>query len=138
MTNYDIQRTLWTDPATNVGMFNSASRCWELSAETSAVVERRIEHYATRIEDVSGKIDETQQLIDQLPIDAPERQALVLLKENLQREKTALLKKKNNLSAADYMWKGWVDKRDVIALLENSVVRTALMYDNPKNIRRDP
>lgn len=32
MADYDIQRTLWTDPATNVGMFNQAARCWELSA----------------------------------------------------------------------------------------------------------
>ncbi len=138
MADYDIQRTLWTDPATNVGMFNSASRCWELSADTSAVVEQRIGRYTSRIEDVSGKIDEVQQRIDQLPIDSPERPALLFLKEQLQRERTALLKKKNNLSAADYMWKGWVDKRDVVALLENSVVRIALMYNNPQNIRRDP
>ena len=36
------------------------------------------------------------------------------------------------------MWKGNVDKRDVLAILENSVVRQMVMHDAPKSIRRDP
>lgn len=36
------------------------------------------------------------------------------------------------------MWKGNVDKRDVLAILESSVVRQMVMHDAPKSIRRDP
>lgn len=36
------------------------------------------------------------------------------------------------------MWKGNVDKRDVLAILENSVVHQMVMHDAPRNIRRDP
>lgn len=36
------------------------------------------------------------------------------------------------------MWKGNVDKRDVLAILENCLVRLTLMHDAPKQIRRDP
>lgn len=44
----------------------------------------------------------------------------------------------SGLSATDFLWKGNADKRDVLAILENSVVRKALMHDDPKEIRRDP
>lgn len=36
------------------------------------------------------------------------------------------------------MWTGNVNKRDVLAILENSVVHEMVMHNAPKSIRRDP
>lgn len=47
-------------------------------------------------------------------------------KAQLLLERDAYVARKDNLtglSAVDMMWKGNVDKRDVLAILENSVVR---------------
>lgn len=82
-----------------------------------------------------------QQQLDELPIDSPERPALEAEKARLQLELASYQDKKDNLSglsAIDMMWKGNVDKRDVLAILENSVVRQMVMHDAPKSIRRDP
>lgn len=141
MADYDVQRTLWTNPAAAEGMWNAAQRCWELSSSTFAVVQERTSAYQRRLEDTAGRIDEVQAQIDQLPIDSPERPALEAEKARLQLELAAYQEKKNNLSGLSgvgLMWKGNVDKRDVLAILENCLVRRTLMHDAPKQIRRDP
>lgn len=49
--------------------------------------------------------------------------------------------KKDNIpedGSENFLWKGHVDKRDVLAILENSVARLMVMRNNPKYIRRDP
>lgn len=140
MADYNVQNTLWTDPATAVGLWTPAKRCWELSAETSALISQRVAAYTHQIEDIAGEIDQVQQRIDELPIDSPERPVLEAEKARLQEEMEKVQGKKGNLSAAtidNCMWKGFIDKRDVVSILENSVLRAVLMYNNPKGIRRD-
>lgn len=57
MADYDIERTLWTNPCANWGMWNAAQRCWETSAAQQSAANAHRSFYQSQLERVRGEID---------------------------------------------------------------------------------